>query len=426
MSGTLIALRSKAFASSFAQYKPEKLQRQWLEVIREEIEDAEIPQAKKLNMAQPYSTIGVHPELGKATKAFPKGVLHELISRLHKKVWPFVSVYHDFDVVGQFYGEFLKYTGGDKKALGIVLTPRHIAELFTLLADLKKNSKVLDICCGTAGFLISSMMRMMQQTATENERQYIRRNCLIGVEQQPNMYALAASNMILRGDGKANLYQGSCFDHPTLEALKGHRCNVGMINPPYSQKDEESRELVFVKTMLDALLPGGTGIAIVPMSCAIAPNPHREELLRRHTLEAVMSMPDDLFYPVGTVTCIMVFTAKRPHKESHRKTWFGYWKNDGYVKSKHKGRVDLYERWAAIRDRWVESFRNREDVPGLSVKRYVTHEDEWCAEAYMQTDYSKISRADFETTVKKYMTFKLLNTQPPPPVEDDEAAVSNE
>ena len=31
--------------------------------------------------------------------------------------------------------EFLKYTGGDKKALGIVLTPRHITELFAMLAN---------------------------------------------------------------------------------------------------------------------------------------------------------------------------------------------------------------------------------------------------------------------------------------------------
>ena len=57
---------------------------------------------------------------------------------LNQKVWPFISVYHDFDVVGQFYGEFLKYTGGDKKALGIVLTPKHITELFSLLANVQK------------------------------------------------------------------------------------------------------------------------------------------------------------------------------------------------------------------------------------------------------------------------------------------------
>lgn len=45
-----------------------------------------------------------------------------------------------------------------------------------------------------------------------------------------------------------------------------------------------------------------------------------------HTLEAVMSMPTELFYPVGTVTCIMVWTAHKPHAESDKKTWFGYWK----------------------------------------------------------------------------------------------------
>lgn len=294
--------------------------------------------------------------------------------------------------------------------MGIVLTPRHIAELFTLIADLQKNSKVLDLCCGTAGFLISSMVRMMNLAQTEKDKEHIRKNCLVGVEDQPHMFALAASNMILRGDGKANLHQGSCFDTAILSAVKKYKCNVGMINPPYSQKDEESRELMFVMTMLDCLTEGGTGIAIVPMSCAIAPNPHREELLKNHTLEAVMSMPDDLFYPVGTVTCIMVFTAHRPHAEASKKTWFGYWKKDGFVKTKHKGRIDLNASWETIRDKWIESYRNREDVPGLSVKRHVTAGDEWCAEAYMETDYNQLTKRDFEQTMKNYLLFKMLNS----------------
>lgn len=61
------------------------------------------------------------------------------------------------DILGHFYGEFLKYTGGDKKALGIVLTPRHITELFALIANVNKKSTVLDICAGTGGFLVSAM-----------------------------------------------------------------------------------------------------------------------------------------------------------------------------------------------------------------------------------------------------------------------------
>ena len=408
VSGTLIALRNKAFTITYDVLSPEELQKEWMRVIKDEIQKADIPKAKKDNMAQPYSSIAVHPELGGAKKAYPKGVLHELIKRLNEKVFPFISIYHDFDIVGQFYGEFLKYTGGDKKALGIVLTPRHITELFALLANVDKNSKVLDICAGTGGFLISAMHKMMKDTSTEEERDNIKKYALIGVEQQPNMFALAASNMILRGDGKANLYQGSCFDDAITKAIKAHKCDVGMLNPPFSQGDAGLHELYFVKRILDCLKKGSTGIVITPMSCAISPHPARVELLKYHTLEAVMSMPDELFYPVGTVTCIMVFTAKISHITSNRKTWFGYWKDDGFVKTKHRGRLDLYNRWESIQHRWVEMFRNREIHVGESVMQKVTPDDEWCAEAYMETDYSKITQSDFERVVRNYAVFKLL------------------
>lgn len=410
VSGTLIALKNTPFAKSFGDYGPEALQRQWMHVIKEEIEKADIPNSKKNSMTQPYSSISVHPELGKPTKKYPKGVMHELIKMLNEKVWPFVSVYHDFDVVGQFYGEFLKYTGGDKKALGIVLTPRHITELFALIANVQVDTKVLDICTGTGGFLISAMQQMMKGAYTDAQRNHIKQNCLVGVEQQPSMYALAASNMILRGDGKANLYQGNCFDSAITNAVKAHECSVGMINPPYAQSDESLHELQFVKHMLDNLKDGGIGIAIVPMSCAISPNTKRDELLAHHTLEAVMSMPDELFYPVGVITCIMVFSAGTSHAKSGKKTWFGYWKDDGFTKTKHKGRIDINESWPSIRDRWIEQYRNKEVHPGQSVSEYVTAADEWCAEAYMETDYSKITVADFESTVKNYAIFQLLGS----------------
>ena len=411
VSGTLIALRNKAFAKSYNEYAPDELQREWMRVIKSEIQRAEIPKAKKDNMSQPYSGIAVHPELGKSTLLYPQGVLHELIKRLNEKVWPFISIYHDFDVVGQFYGEFLKYTGGDKKALGIVLTPRHITELFALLANVNKDSKVLDICAGTGGFLISAMHQMLRSAQTEEERNLIKAHGLIGIEQQPEMFALAASNMILRGDGKANLHQSSCFEVPIVKAVKLLSCDVGMLNPPFSQGAEVTHELYFVKHMLDCLKKGGTGVAIVPMSCAISPHPARAELLKHHTLDAVMSMPGELFYPVGTVTCIMVFTADVPHAISNRKTWFGYWKNDGFVKTKHRGRIDLNHHWASIRDRWVDTYRNREIHAGDSVMQKVTENDEWCAEAYMETDYSNITQADFENVVRNYAIFKLLGAQ---------------
>jgi type I restriction enzyme M protein len=212
VSGTLIALRNPAFVASYSLHKVKDLPSKWIEVIRDEIYAADIPQAKKDTMAQPYASIAVHPELGKATKTYPHGPLHELIKRIYGKAAPFMSATESIDILGQFYGEFLKYTGGDKKALGIVLTPRHTTELFALLANVNKDSTVLDICAGTGGFLISAMSQMMRGADTETARRRIKKEGLIGIEQQPNMFALAASNMILRGDGKANLFQGSCFD----------------------------------------------------------------------------------------------------------------------------------------------------------------------------------------------------------------------
>ncbi len=408
VSGTLIALRNPAFAASYALQKVGTLPSEWIKVIRAEIDAAEIPQAKKDNMAQPYASIAVHPELGKSTKAYPKGALHELIRRIHEKAAPFIGANDGLDILGQFYGEFLKYTGGDKKALGIVLTPRHITELFALLANVNKHSTVADICAGTGGFLISAMSQMMRGADTEAERTRIKRDGLIGVEQQPNMFALAASNMILRGDGKANLYQGSCFDEAVIAGVKEKHPDVGLLNPPFSQGDADLHELRFIQQMLGTLVPGGVGVAIVPMSCAISPHPIRAELLAEHTLEAVMSMPTELFYPVGVVSCVMVFTAHKPHASSAKKTWFGYWKDDGFVKTKHRGRVDLHASWPSIRDHWVEMFRNREVHAGESVLQAVGPNDEWCAEAYMETDYSSLTQKDFEQTIRNYAVFKLL------------------
>lgn len=408
VSGILIALRNRAFSISFRDYNQKtELAKKLLNAIEDVIEEAEIPKAKKQNMRQPYSFIMVHPELSKvgSTGETP---LYRLLNDIEENVKPFISIYHNFDVIGQFYGEFLRYTGGDKKGLGIVLTPKHITELFAKIANLTPKTVVLDTCAGTSSFLISSMFEMIRKAKTDEEKMHIKKHCLIGVEQQPNMYALASSNMILRGDGKANLYQGSCFDEAITKEIS-NRAEVGMINPPYSQKGEGLHELDFVNHLLNCLKPNGITIAVVPMSCAISPHPMREKILQSHRLDAVMSLPDDVFYPIGVVTCIMVFTAHVPHEQNPLyKSWFGYWKNDGYIKTKSKGRIDGGN-WKSTEQTWLDGYFNRSEVAGLSVLKKVTALDEWCAEAYMETDYSILSEPEFVYELKKYVLFKTLN-----------------
>lgn len=439
VSGTLIALMYKPFLQTYQVYDAEVMPRKWLEAIKEVLEKAQIPRAKKDTMLQPYANVASQPNLGKpdskAKKKYPQGVLAEIINEINDNVWPFINVYHNFDVVGHFYGEFLKYTGGDKKALGIVLTPRHITELFCDIANVTKQDTVLDICAGTGGFLISAMQAMLKQTVSDAERNNIKKNQLIGIENNPKMFALAASNMILRGDGKANLYQSSCFEPSLQDSIRlpkkdsGMRVpNIGFLNPPYAQSksDAELHELYFVKEMLDILDQGGTGVAIIPVSCVISPSAAKSEILKHHTLKAVMSMPSELFYPVATVTCIIVFEAHKPHmnaevinpdtneiispKKAFKKTWFGYWRDDGFEKTKHLGRIDLNDQWLNIKENWLEQYHNNEVHAGESITAYVTDEDEWIAEAYLETDYSQLTQDDFEQVVRDYALFNLLNS----------------
>lgn len=405
VSGGLLALRQEDFRNEYMKYSPEKLGKKTYGAIAETIEDAVMPNVKKEHMKEEYTFIKKHPALIKDKNG--EIPLKQILYTIDTQIRPFNDGFHDVDTVGEFYKEFLRYVGGDKQGLGIVLTPNHVTELFADLANVNKNDVVLDNGCGTGGFLVSSMHRMYRNT-NKTERKDIRKNRLIGVEQQLKMFTLAASNMLLRGDGKANLYRGDCFDDEITKKIR-KRANKGLMNPPYSQKGEDLHELFFVEHLLDCLKVNGTGIVIVPMSVALEDHPLKEKILKKHRLEAVMSMPDNLFYPVGVITCIMVFTAHVPHHsdESH-KTWFGYWKDDGFELKRHKGRDDWNDQWREVKNHWLKTFRNREVIPGYSVLEKVGTKDEWCAEAYMETDYSDIKPNDFVKELKKYVLFKEL------------------
>jgi type I restriction-modification system DNA methylase subunit len=409
VSGVLLALMDKGFEKAYIAYEAEDLAQKTFQAIKDYVNKAQLGEnqdSKKQAVINAFSFIEHHPELHKIDVKKNESPLKHIIQELHQNVKPFTKDHYDFDIIGDFYGEFVRYTGGDKQGLGIVLTPKHITDLFAELAKVNKNSTVLDICCGTGGFLISAMNKMTKgKNVSADERKNILESQLIGVEQEPSMFALAVSNMILRGDGKTNLYQGdSLKDQHIIEKIKGE-ADTGFINPPYSQKGEDVSEWHFIIQMLDLLKTKGTGIAVVPMALAIdTKNPIREKLLRNHRLEAVMSMPDDLFYPVGVVTCIMVFTAHVPHdSDEHHESWFGYWKDDGFRKDKVQGRIPT-ERWSKIKEEWLDMFR-RKEIAGKGVWKKVATEDEWCAEAYLKTDYSTITEKDFDVEVKKFLSF---------------------
>lgn len=416
ISGVLIALKNRAFRQSYQSHQTVKqLASNLLETLGAEFENANIPADRREILAQSFSFI----------KALPveKDFIVGLISGIDANINTFIKTHKYYDTIGQFYVEFLRYANNDK-GLGIVLTPHHIAELFALLADVNKDSIVFDNCCGTAGLLIAAMKQMVKDAGADTKLQKrIKKQQLFGIEFQPNIYALAVCNMILHDDGKANINRGDCFtDDPKTLQIKGDTGSVqkitptvGFLNPPYKNKrmTDDREELEFVLNNLEYLDKdkGGRCIAIVPITCATNPSSDlKRRLLEKHTLEAVMSMPIELFHNSKTtvVTCVMVFTAHRPHPKG-KKTWFGYWRDDGLVKTKHRGRIDMYGMWPLIRDRWVQAYRNREIAEGFSVMQEVGPTDEWCAEAYLTVDYDAVSLQSLCDASRRHVISRVMN-----------------
>lgn len=328
------------------------------------------------------------------------------IEELEMKILPMMKHSNTVDALGEFYHEFIKYSGGDGKGLGIVLTPQHITEFMVDIAELESNMKVIDPTCGSGSFLVTAMNKLISKAERDEQKiSKIKREGLHGVELQADLYTLALTNMIVRGDGKSNIHNGSCFDKKIHKELPND-IDVGLINPPYSQKDSEIK---FIDNMLDVIRPGGLGIAIVPQSSAIGNKfkEDREVIMSKHTLEAVFTMPDDLFHPTAVNTCVMVWKAGRPHNPN-KNTYFGLYKNDGYVKKHQLGRIDSGN-WDTVKNEWLQNYFDKTIIKGTTMLKKVSDTDEWLPEAYIEVDYKSVDNRKFTKTINDYVAFMIKN-----------------
>ncbi|MEG3156848.1 N-6 DNA methylase [Lysobacter zhanggongensis] len=424
ISAILLALQNKAFKGSYKNIAtskeltptPERVAKAILTGIGNVLEDNEIDAQRVKSMLGEFQKIKNHP-ISKSAKIKKKKaaaeednyVLRDLTERLETSILPLISLGEKgYDVLGRFYREFIRYAGTDQKT-GLVLTPQHITEFFGDVVHLNVNDVVYDSCCGTGGFLIAAMKKMLLLAGNDAKKKgEIKKNQLVGIEKRTDMFTFACSNMMMSGDGKSHIYQGDSFSTESAALIEELKPTVAFLNPPYDVG--EDGQLEFIEGALSRLQPGGRCAAVVQMSCATSTGKAavlvRERLLKSHKLTGVFSMPDDLFHPVGVVTCIMVFEAHSPHPASF-KTFFGYFKDDGFRKTKTMGRVDQGD-WATIKAKWQSAYINRENIPGLSVLKSVTASDEWCAEAYMETDISTFTEANFVDSVRKYVGFEFL------------------
>jgi hypothetical protein len=174
---------------------------------------------------------------------------------------------------------------------------------------------------------------MMRQAKSARAIEKIKRS-LAGMDANPTVWSLAMLNMFFRGDGKTSIAQGDSLSAKAVRNYEG-AYSRSYLNPPFSQ--EEEPEYRFIDNATVALEPEGQ-LAAVVYAGVFADGDHenwRKAFLSRHRLLAMISLPDDLFYPTAAPTTIMVAEAHVPQKADDKVFMAKVW-NDGF--SKLKGR----------------------------------------------------------------------------------------
>ena len=165
------------------------------------------------------------------------------------------------DIHGRMFETFLDATVRGKD-IGQFFTPREIVDLMVQLANptVKKDhiDSVLDACCGSGGFLISSMRSMLAKVdklkglssgKKETLQRKIINNSLYGIDagSDPAMYRIARMNMFLHGDGGSHIYYADSLDKKIGK--------VGKSSVENDQQLDEVRKLILDKeTRFDIIL----------------------------------------------------------------------------------------------------------------------------------------------------------------------------
>jgi type I restriction enzyme M protein len=166
------------------------------------------------------------------------------------------------DVVGSVYEAFL--TGTLRGDLGQYLTPRQLVEFMVEIADIQIGEKVLDLSCGSGGFLIRAFINVHKKIRSLDSRQDEKDrlvndlviNNLWGIEINPRLATLCRINMILHGDGYEHIYTGDSIREDFFENTDGRRIDfsgieqnnaakfdVILINPPFNIPYEDPTTL---------------------------------------------------------------------------------------------------------------------------------------------------------------------------------------
>jgi type I restriction enzyme M protein len=253
---------------------------------------------------------------------------------------------------GDTKGDLYEYMLGKLTTAGIAgqfRTPRHIIAKMVEMLDPKPNDVIGDPACGTAGFLVQTMLYLLKQYTSpemvytdedgekvypgdklEPYRNHIQSGMFHGYDFDVTMLRIAAMNLLLHNVDSPDIHYMDTLSSRFPEKFKDQSenfFNVIMANPPFKgsldyddvhpsllkKVKTKKTELLFVTLILKMLKAGGRAAVIVPDGVLFGSSKAhialRQLLVDENQLEAVISLPSGVFKPyAGVSTGIIVFT----------------------------------------------------------------------------------------------------------------------
>lgn len=409
-------LENNDFPNLYKQYSTSTIINNLLSRVKEVLEVEGIPNQKIESLDSELAFISTDQVL-KNTE-----ILKSILLELEENVIPLFesnfSTKSNYDIIGKFYEEFLRYAGVSNVKKGIVLTPRHITSLFTKLVPIKANDVILDMASGTGAFLIAGMNEIINKveesksSETKERIKKVKTEQLLGFEINSTMYISSISNMLFRNDGKSAIYNMDSINGSGVQSLLDkHKPTIGFINPPYSGKENASdptpKEITFLEKMLNNV--SRYGVIISPISTFFKDTERRQRILSLHTLKYVINMPSDLFSPnAATHTSIAVFETNTPHSYENDEVAFYDLKDDGFVLIKNKGRTDVYGKWQEIEKDIIEAVVKNNKTPDniTYLRKKIRKADEWTVQQHLEVDYANLTNEKFIDTIADFVIFE--------------------
>ncbi|MDD2411961.1 MAG: type I restriction-modification system subunit M [Bacteroidales bacterium] len=258
---------------------------------------------------------------------FPNETLQRLIN--HFSQYNFGNTYISSDLLGDAYEYLIKQFAADAgKKGGEFYTPREVEKVIVGILKPHQKDHIYDPTAGSGGFLLEAYDYLKQKSGEKIAKTLY----LYGQELNISTFAIAKINMFLHGLDSADIRRGDTIANPQFLTQNGNlqTFDICVANPPYSIKDweyeifkndkygrvedfdappDKNADFAFVLHIIKSMNQNGRAGIVLPHGVLFrggAEGRIREQLVKKDLIEAIIALPEKLFYGTKIPAIILV------------------------------------------------------------------------------------------------------------------------